>query len=220
MHRRLVSVLAAAVLAVATAGAAAQPGSMPEVEVPVATTDAGSADAETTDKPASTQELGARLGLAGGGRVTPGGLYVAGVYLYRLAEADWFETGVAFSFGGGDPGCFRDRDNATVCDQGLMSGFSGEVSAGLRRYFLGQGTLTPYARAGVSFRVVSFGDDDLKGVALPLWIGGGVRAKVAPRVHVMGDASLHAGPAVMGKRLGLEPQIAIMVVGGVEFELD
>ncbi len=214
MYRRVIVASAAAALCLVASPAFAQPS-----DANAHTADETDASPTEPDNVAH-QELGARLGLAGGGRVTPGGLYVGGAYLYRLTDSDWFEGGVAFSFGGGDRTCFRDRANAMVCDQGSLSGFGGEVSAGVRRYFLGKGNLTPYARAGISLRFVNFGSDDLKGVGLPLWIGGGVRARVANGVHVVGDASLHAGPSVMGKRLGFEPQLSIVVLGGVEFRID
>ena len=197
-----------------------EPASAPASAATNSSQDSSVEDEATEAEKPSAQQLGVRLGVGGGGRVTPGGLYLGGVYLYRLTKADWFETGVSFSFGGGGTTCFRDRDAELICDQGRLAGFSGEASAGVRRMLLGKGKLTPYLRAGVSFRFVNFGDDELKGVAVPVWAGGGVRAEVTPGVSVVGDASLHVGPAWMGRGLGLEPQASFIVVFGAEFRVD
>jgi hypothetical protein len=170
--------------------------------------------------PGDSQEIGATLGFEAGGRTTPGGFVVSGSYLYQLSDLDWFETGIGFTFGGGDAACFRDREDVVRCDHGIASGFAGEISAGLRRYFAGQGAFTPYLRAGLAVRMVAFPDDDLRGVAVPLVAGGGVRARVADHVVVNTSAGLRAGIGVFGRGVDLEPQLSMAIGVGVEFGLD
>lgn len=167
-----------------------------------------------------SQEIGAFLGLEGGGRTTPGGLQISGRHLYRLAERDWLDSGVAFTFGSADAACFRDRDGELLCDHGFFEGAAGEVHVGVRRYFRSSGEFTPFARAGVAARVFSFSEDDVRGLALPAFLGGGVRAEVAERVVVVGGASLRAGILFADRDLGLEPHISLSIHGGVEFALD
>lgn len=177
------------------------------------------AQSEAEEAPPSTQEIGAVLGLELGGRVTPGGLHVGGRYLYRLSERDWLESGVGFSFGGGGAECFRDRDDRVLCDHGVVSGFGAEVSAGIRRTFAAQGQFVPYAHAGVGLRLVSFSADDLSGLGVPFFVGGGVRAQVHERVAVIGGAALRLGPGFFGRDLGAEPQLSLAITGGAEFRL-
>lgn len=184
---------------------------------------AAAGDARAEDEASTTtQEIGAFLGLELGGGTTPGGLQAAGRYLYRLSDRDWLDTGVAFTFGGGDAECFRDRADDVVCDHGPLSGFAAEASAGIRRTFAsaGEGRFVPYAHAGVALRLVSFGDDGLRGAAVPLYLGGGVRARVADRVDVVGGALARAGVGFFNRDVGAEPQLSLAVVGGVEFGLD
>lgn len=170
--------------------------------------------------PDGKQELGVQLGLATGGRVTPGGAHIAGRYSYRLGDRDWFELGVGFTYGDNEIGCGRDSDsNQMSCDHNSIGGFSGEIGAGLRRYFLGRQSFTPYLRGGLSARVVSYKEDDVKGVAIPFWLGGGVRAPVAPGVFVGADAVLSVGAGIFNKNLGTEPQAAMTVMGSVEFSI-
>jgi len=182
------------------------------------------ADDEASGEPAreplsGDQELAGSLGIDFGGRVSPGGLHLAGAYLYRLSDEDWFDGGLSFTFGGGGAACFRDRDDVFLCDHGVVNGFGGEAFAGVRRYFPGQGTFTPYARAALGLRVVTFGDDDINGVAVPLQLGGGVRAQVADRISVSGGAELRLGPAWFNRDLGSEPHLGLAVHGGIEFRL-
>lgn len=172
------------------------------------------------DGPAGNQELGAELGLALGGGVTPGGLQLGGRYLYRLADVDWFDGAVGFTFGGGQASCFRDRDDSLVCDHGALDGIAVDVSAGIRRYFAGRNKFHPYLHGGVAARVLTYGDDDLLGFAVPLWVGGGVRAEVSEGVSVGGGAMLLAGPAWLDRGLGLEPQVSLAISAGVEFRID
>src|SRR5688572_23366402 len=81
------------------------------------------------------QEIGAEVGIATGGRVTPGGLRVAGHYLYQLSESDWFDGGASFTYGGGGAACRRDAMEAMACDHDLADGSAVVLSASVRRWF-------------------------------------------------------------------------------------
>lgn len=165
------------------------------------------------------QAIGAETGIAGGGRVTPGGLRVAGHYLYQLSASDWFDGTAAFTFGGGSAACFRDRMDTMVCDHGFTDGRGVEISAGVRRMFAAQGAFRPFARVGVGIELVQFADDDVSGVAIPLHLGGGVRARVAPSVAIVAQGRLVLGLGRFGDALGLEPQVGLAVTAGAEFRL-
>ena len=101
----------------------------------------------------------------------------------------------------------------------MVDGFSGEVWAGVRRYFPGQGRFAPFARAALALRIDSYGGDDVKGLAIPVELGGGVRAQVADTVSVTGGANLGLGIAWFNHDLGTEPQVSLSVTTGVEFAL-
>jgi hypothetical protein len=165
------------------------------------------------------QELSGGLGAELGGRVSPGGLHVAGAYLYQLSDQDWFDGGLSFTFGGGGAACFRDRDDETLCDHGMLDGFGGEVSVGARRYFTGRGKFVPYARAAIGLRIVSYGSDDVNGLAIPLHLGGGVRSQVSDRIWIAGGAELRVGPAWFNRSLGAEPHIGLAIHAAAEFRL-
>ncbi len=167
-----------------------------------------------------TQEIGALLGVAMGGNVTPGGVAVEGRYLYRLSELDWLETSVHFSLGGGGKECFRDRDSTFVCEHGLVDGFAAEGSLGLRRYFVGQEQFRPYLRAGLGAQLISYADDGVLGFGLPLYLGAGIRVAVANRVLVVADATARGGAAILNKDLGIEPNLSLTIAAGVEFTLE
>jgi len=221
MPRKLIAaaVVAAAWLAPVAAwdGDGAAPGADLEPAAPV---EPGADVVDDDAEPPATQEIGGALGLAAGGRVTPGGVHVDGVYLYRLSDQDWFVGGIGFTVGGGAAGCFRDRNNDTICDHGVLQGADGELRAGVRRYLPGRQSFAPHAEAGVTLRLARYGDDHLTGVALPVWIGAGVRATVSPGIEVGGGARLEAGPALFGKHLGLEPQLGLVVTVGCDFAID
>lgn len=188
--------------------APSEPASTPETSI-----EAGSSsDAEG-------QELSGTIGVELGGRVSPGGLHLGGAYLYQLSDRDWFDGGLAFTLGGGGRACFQDRDGETLCDHGVTDGFGGEVAAGVRRYFPGQGRFTPYARVALALRLVSYGGDDVRGFAIPLEAGGGVRAKVSDRVSVVGAAELRLGPAWFNSGLGAEPHLGLAVHAAAELRL-
>lgn len=196
MPRRLIAASAACVLACASTVAAAQ------------------APADIGD-----QELGGALGLAAGGRSTAGGVRITGHYLYQLSDQDWFDGIASFTFGSGDPGCFRDRSDAVVCDHGLASGAAIEVAAGVRRFFAPRDRFRPFVRAAVGVAIVRFGGDDVTGIALPLHAGAGMRARVSPLVAIVATADATVGLAAFGRRLGGEPQLGLAITAGAEVRL-
>ncbi|HEX2687158.1 MAG TPA: hypothetical protein VHN14_11095, partial [Kofleriaceae bacterium] len=161
------------------------------------------------------QGISAELGLATGGRVTPGGLRVAGHYFYQLAERDWFDGTASFTFGSGRGACFRDREDVLVCDHGLAEGAGVELSASVRRLFAPQGAFRPFARAGVGLGLARFAGDDVSGGTVVLHGGGGVRVGVAPSIAVVTWGELALGFGRFGRGLGLEPQLGLAVMAGV-----
>jgi len=181
----------------------------------------GLAQAEAgADDGVHDQELGARLGLAIGSRVTAGGLRVGGHYLYRLSDADWFDGAALFTFGGGGAACFRDRSDDIVCDHGRLDGFAGEVAVGVRRIFFDDPSgIRPFARAGIGLRVVHFGDDDVTGLAVPIIAGAGARLRVDERVAVGAEAQLELGAGLFSRGLGVAPQAALTLGAIVEIAL-
>lgn len=167
----------------------------------------------------SDQAIGASIGAATGGRSTPGGLRISGHYLYQLTDRDWFDGTAAFTFGGGDAECFRDRMDTFLCDHGLADGTSVELGANVRRFLGGQGDFWPYLRAGVGLAIVRFGDDEVTGLAVPLHVGGGLRVSVAPNVAIIASGDLELGFGIFNHTLGLEPQVGLSVSAGAEFKL-
>lgn len=165
------------------------------------------------------QAIGADIGISGGGRVTPGGLRVAGHYLYQLSHQDWFDGTASFTYGGGDARCFRDRMDTFRCDHGFTDGGSVEISANVRRMFAPRGAFHPFARAGLGVALVRFSGDDVSGLAFPLHAGGGVRASVAPGFAVVAQADVQLGIGMFGHGLGAEPQLGMTVTAGAEFRL-
>ena len=130
-------------------GAQATTEAAPTTAAQPATSTAATAQDGATSS-ASEDEVGdqgisAQIGLAGGGRVTAGGVRVAGHYLYQLAERDWFDGAASFTFGSGRAACFRDRMDQRVCSHGLADGVGVEVSASIRRLFAPQGAFRQYA---------------------------------------------------------------------------
>ena len=187
----------------------------------------GAASAARAEPPApaqapadmSDQALGAQLGIALGGGLTPGGARVTGHYLYQLSDRDWFDGVAAFTFGGTHPQCFRDRSNAYVCTHGLTDGDAAEIDASVRRFIAGNGAFWPYLRAGIGGAIVDFPKDNVSGLAIPLHAGGGVRASVSSAIAIVAEAELSAGIAFFGHGLGVKPQLGFAVTAGVEFGL-
>lgn len=177
------------------------------------------ADDGSLADPAGEQELGGSLGVEAGGRTSPGGVQLGSTYLYRLSEEDWFDGGVTITYGGGGAECFRDREGDLLCDHGLVDGFAAEASGGVRRFFAGQERFSPFARAALGLRIATFTADDVTGLAIPLILGGGVRAVVKDWLAVVGGADLRVGPAFYEGDLGTEPHLTFAVRVGAEFRL-
>jgi hypothetical protein len=165
------------------------------------------------------QSISAQLGLATGGRVTPGGLRIAGHYLYQLSERDFFDGAVAFTFGSGRAACFRDRQDALICNHGLAEGAGVELSARIRRIFAPRGAFAPFAQLGVGVGIARFSDDDVSGLTIALHSGGGVRMSVTRFIAVVAEADLALGFGAFGNKLGYEPQVGFTVTAGAEFRL-
>ncbi len=166
------------------------------------------------------QGIGAEIGAASGGRVTPGGLRVTGHYLYQLSDIDWFDGTVGFTFGSGGAACFRDRTAQLVCDHGLADGVGFELAASVRRMFAVREGLRPFARVGLGLSLVHFSGDAVTGLAVPLHAGGGVRAEVAPSIAVVVEGELAVGAGTFNHGLGLEPQFGLAIAMGAEFKLN
>ena len=165
------------------------------------------------------QGIGASLGIAAGGRVTPGGLRVSGHYLYQLSSQDWFDGTASFTYGSESAGCYQDQMAAMVCEHGFAKGRGVEVAATVRRMFAAKGAFRPFARAGIGVSLVRFSGDDVSGIAFPVHLGGGIRARVAPDVAVVTQGELQVGLGRFGDELGTEPQVGVAITAGAEFRL-
>jgi hypothetical protein len=165
------------------------------------------------------QELGGQIGIALGGDVTPGGLRAAGHYVYKLTDRDWFDSIIAFTYGGGSPQCFHDRSGALVCTHGLVDGDGVELVGEVRHLFAAQGAFRPFALAGLGLGIVHFAADSLTGVAIPVHAGGGVRYAIATGVALVAEAELVAGLGILGRGLGAEPQFGAALTAGAEVRL-
>ena len=172
-----------------------------------------------SDATPGDQGISAQMGLSGGGDLTPGGLRVDGHYLYRLSDQDWFDGVASFTYGGNSEGCYRDRMSTMSCDHGLTSGNGVEIAATVRRMFGTYGAFTPFGRAGVGVQIVRYGADDVVGVALPLHVGGGLRAKVAPAIAVVAQGELTMGVGAFSRDLGAEGLFGMAFTAGAEFDL-
>ena len=179
----------------------------------------GVASAEPAPEAVDGQAISADLGVAGGGRVTPGGLRIAGHFLYQLSDRDWFDGGASFTYGGGSAQCFRDRADQFVCEHGFADGKAIELVASLRRWYAPQGAFHPFLRAGVGLALVGFSADSVSGLAFPLHAGGGVRAEVIPGFAIVVQADVELGVGVFNHALGIEPQAGAAVLAGAEFRL-
>jgi opacity protein-like surface antigen len=171
------------------------------------------------DEDVTDQGISAAIGLATGGRSTPGGLRIAGHYLYQLSADDWFDGAASFTFGSGGTACFRDRADDLVCEHGIADGAGVEISASIRRWFAPQGAFRPFARLGVGLGLVRFGDDDVTGFTVPAHAGGGIRLQAASAVAVVVDADLALGFGSFTRGLGNELQFSFAVTAGAEFRL-
>lgn len=162
--------------------------------------------------------LAAELGATGGGGSTPGGLRLGGHYLYRLSSHDWFDGGVAFTFGRPGAGCGRVPPTGMRCDHAPTDGFAGDLSLGVRRDLPGQGRFVPYLRGAVFARVLRFASDDLTGVAAGGELSFGVRAAVRGELSLVGGATFAAGVAALD---GIDnpSQMSLTIAGGAELRM-
>lgn len=165
------------------------------------------------------QALSAQLGLATGGRVTPGGLQIAGHYLYQLSAHDWFDGTASFTFGSSRAACFRDRQDAVICSHGVADGAGVELAGAIRRLFAPQGQFRPFARVGAGIGLARFGDDNVTGATFRLHGGGGVRVAIAPAFAIVADGDLALGFGSFSRGLGGEPQLGLVITAGGEFRL-
>jgi opacity protein-like surface antigen len=225
MRRRLIAI------ALAASGAAraqpapdpAAPGSpAPDAGPPAAPAPGPTAPVATAapaDDDIGDQAISAEIGVAAGGRVTPGGLRIAGQYLYQLSEDDWFDATASFTYGSASAACFRDRNDAVVCQHGLADGAGLELQATIRHMLAPQGAFHPFVRLGVGLGVVRFGRDDVSGLTIPAHGGGGIRVTMAPGVAIVAEGELVLGFSTFSRRLGSQPQLGLAVAAGVEFRL-
>jgi len=176
-----------------------------------------------SDEPVGKQEIGLRLGAQlGWTDLTPGGLRVGGVYLYKLDDITWFDGEAATSFGSGESACFYSRaeELTLVCNHGGLDGFSMSVSAGVRLFYVRRASgFHPYLRGGAGLSYAGFSGDEVSGAVLFGYGGAGGRFRVAPRVAVGGEALLVLGPGLYNSDLGLQLLGGLVVQFGVEFAL-
>lgn len=191
------------------------PGAPP----PVATT--GPAIAAPTEEPneIGDQTISVQVGAAGGGRVTPGGLRIAGQFLYQLSDEDWFDGAASFTFGSGSAACFRDRQDHVVCSHGVADGSGVEISASVRRMFAAHGVFRPFARLGVGLGLARFGDDDVSGFTIPAHAGGGLRVAMSPAIALVAEGELAFGFGSFSRGLGSQLQFGLAITAGAEFRL-
>jgi hypothetical protein len=177
------------------------------------------ADAPVAPPDMSDQAVEASVGVATGGRVTPGGLRIEGHYLYQLSDRDWFDGVAGFTFGGGAPECFRDRQDNFICDHGIAQGGGFEISGGVRHYLAGNDQFWPFVEGGIGVRYIRFGNDDVSGIGIPLHAGGGIRVSLTPALAISAQGQFEFGIGDFSHSLGAEPQLGISITAGVEFRL-
>jgi hypothetical protein len=168
------------------------------------------------------QAISAMIGIAGGGRTTPGGLIVAGHFFYQLSDQDWFDGSASFTFGSSDAECFRDRMDDVLCDHGLADGYAGNFTAGVRRFLpnVASGNYWPFLIGGVGAGVVRFPpEDDTTGITFFALAGAGLRASVADGIAVTAQAQLQLGLGQFSNGVGWEPQLGLNITAGAEFKL-
>lgn len=227
MRRQLIAIALVAAGGAARAQPAPDPAA-PDATAPDASPPAAPAAPRPTT-PASTaapadddvgdQAISAELGVAGGGRVTPGGLRITGQYLYQLSDEDWFDGAASFTYGSSSAACFRDRSDAVICQHGLADGAGLELQTTIRHMLAPQGAFRPFVRLGIGIGVVRFGRDDVSGVTIPAHGGGGVRVALAPGVALVAEGELVLGFGSLSRGLGSQPQLGLAIAAGAEFRL-
>lgn len=171
------------------------------------------------DDAAPQVALAAELGAVGGGGATPGGMRVGGRFLYRLAEHDWFDGGMAFTFGRRTAGCGAVGPDAMTCDHGVADGFAGDLSFGVRRDLGGQAGFVPFARVALFGRVLRFASDDVTGAAAGGEVGVGIRAAVRADLAIVGGATAFAGMAHLSDDIGAVGQLGLSIAAAAEFRM-
>jgi opacity protein-like surface antigen len=146
-------------------------------------------------------------------------LRITGHYLYRLSYDDWFDGAAEFTFGSGRARCFRDRQDAVVCNHGLSDGAGVEFSARIRRMFTSRGAFRTYGQVGLGVGLARFGDDGVSGFTVPLHAGGGIRVEVSPTVAIVVEDQLELGIGVFGRGIGLAAELGFAITAGAEFQL-
>src|SRR5205085_9791683 len=121
------------------------------------------------------------------------GLRVVGEYDRELTDRFWLDLHAAAVIGTDDRGCYFDRTASYVCDHEVADGFAMLAGGGLVMPFAHNGDFTPYARGGGEFGLVSFGSDDVSGLALVLRGGAGVRWQVTDEISIHGEGDLALG---------------------------
>jgi hypothetical protein len=186
----------------------------------------GAADTAPNVNPHAPPDIGDQaiapmIGVAGGGRTTPGGLVIAGHYYYQLSDQDWWDGSAAFVFGGGDAECFRDRMDVVICDHGLADGYAGKLHFAVRRFLpaLSSDSFWPFVRAGLGVGIERFSDDDTTGIAFFVVGGGGLRASITETIALIAEADIELGLAQFSGGVGGEPQLGISISAGAEFKL-
>jgi opacity protein-like surface antigen len=230
MRRQLIALAVAVALGAAGDAARAQPapdpaapdGAAPDASPPAAPPAPAAAPVATAapaDDDIGDQAISAQLGVAAGGRVTPGGLRIAGHYLYQLSDEDWFDGVASFTYGSGTAACFRDRANRVVCQHGLADGAGAELQATIRHMLAPQGAFHPFVRLGVGLGVVRFSRDNFTGLTIPAHGGGGIRVTLAPGVALVAEGDLQLGFGSFSRGLGSQPQFGLAITAGAEFRL-
>lgn len=182
-----------------------------------------SAEPTPTAEPATSawtdQALGGHVGVALGGRTTAGGVRLAGSYLYRMSERDWFDGAVAFTIGSGDAACFRDRQDDRVCDHATIDGFAVDFALAVRRTWMAKERFAPFARAGFGVRFARFPGDEVAGVSVPLLGALGVSIESSAHTRIIAAGQLEVGGGWFSRGVGLEPQLGLGLTLGIEFAL-
>lgn len=225
MSRRLIASTIGPIVAIVSIVATSTTAHADDEPAPVSSdtpveTDAAVTSTDDADD-RGDQGIGAAIGIAAGGRTTPGGFRVEGHYTYQMSSTDWFDGTASFTFGSGGAACFRDRADRVICDHSFLDGTGIEIAAGVRRYFAAQGAdgrFRPFARVAVGLAIARFGDDDLTGIAVPIHGGVGLRARVAPSIAIVAMTELMIGLGSFG-RVGGEPQAGFAVTAGAEMRL-
>lgn len=161
----------------------------------------------------------AEIGAASGGSHTPGGLRLGGRYLYRLADRDWFDGGMAFIFGQPGAGCGRVPPDGMACSHGAVDGFAGDLTLGVRRELPARRGFAPFVRGGGFARALRFAQDRVSGFGLGLELGGGIAAAVGRDLRVVAGAGVFGGTAWLGQDIGQARQLGVSVTMGAEMRM-